>query len=73
MRYSKSDRIFTDVYCEAMYKFLYELTDPERRERKFRMDVSYFSGESVEVWFGFASLDGFRVSTSIYAGPVNVL
>ena len=70
---SKSDRIFTVAYCEARHEFQYEPYGAERRERQFQMDVSSFSGETTEVYFGFVSSDGELVSTSIYAGSINVL
>jgi hypothetical protein len=70
---SKSDRIFTIAYCENQHKFRYELSGAERRERQFLMDVSCFSGQQIEVYFGFASSNGALVSTSIYAGSLNVL
>ena len=37
------------------------------------MDVSNFSGQTIEVYFGFASNDGSHISTSVYAGSVKVL
>jgi len=70
---SKSDRIFTVAYCEARHEFYYQSHGAERRERQFQMDVSSFSGHRTEVYFGFASSDGELVSTSIYAGSINVL
>jgi len=70
---SKFDRIFTVAYCEMKHEFCYELSGAERRERKFLMDVSCFSGQRIEVWFGFESFDTSLVSTSIYAGSINVL
>ena len=70
---TKSDRIFVVVYCEAMHAFRYQPYGAERRERHFQMDVSNFRGQRTEVYFGFASFDGSLVSTSIYAGSVNIL
>lgn len=70
---SKFDRIFTVAYCETKREFSYELSGAERREPKFLMDVSCFSGQKIEVWFGFESFDASLVSTSIYAGSINVL
>ena len=70
---SKSDRIFAIAYCEATRTFQYEPYGAERRERQFLMDVYDYSGQRMEVYFGFTSLDGELVSTSIYAGSINVL
>jgi hypothetical protein len=70
---SKSDRIFAIAYCEATRTFRYEPYGAERRERQFLMDVSGYSGQRMEVYFGFTSLEGELVSTSIYAGSINVL
>lgn len=70
---TKSDRIFVVVYCETMHEFRYQPYGAERRECQFQMDVSNFSGQRTEVYFGFASFDGSLVSTSIYAGSVNIL
>ena len=70
---SKNDQIFTVAYCEMMHEFRYESLGPERGERQFLMNVSGFSGKQVEVYFGFASSTGLLVSTSIYAGSINVL
>jgi hypothetical protein len=70
---SKSDRIFAVAYCETRHQFEYELCGSERRERQFLMDVSRFSGQQIEVYFGFASSTGALVSTSVYAGRINVL
>ena len=70
---SKSDRIFTVAYCEARHEFQYQPSGAERRDRKFLMDVSCFSGKQVHVWFGFASPNGALVSTSVYTGSITVL
>jgi hypothetical protein len=70
---SKSDRIFVLVYNEQKHQFKYELSGPELRERQFLMDVSCFIGHQVEVWFGFSAASGTLVSSSVYAGSVNVL
>jgi len=70
---TKSDRIFVVVYCETMHAFRYQPYGAERRERHLQMDVSNFRGQRTEVYFGFASFDGSLVSTSIYAGSVNIL
>ena len=72
-RISKSDRIFVLVYSEATHQFQYELSGAERRERQFLMDVSRFSGQHIEIWFGFSSATGALVSSSVYAGSINVL
>jgi hypothetical protein len=70
---SKNDRIFTVVYCEELLGVCYETSGAERREQQYLMEVSDFSGKQVEVYFGFASTNGLFVSTSIYAGSINVL
>jgi len=70
---SKSDRIFVLVYNEATHQYKYELSGPERRERQFLMNVSRFSGQQIQVWFGFASASGALVSNSVYAGSIKVL
>jgi hypothetical protein len=70
---SKSDRIFVVTYCKTMHEFRSELSGPERRERQFLMDVSCFSGQQIEVWFGFSSASGALVSSSVYAGSIPVL
>jgi hypothetical protein len=70
---SKSDRIFIAVYCGSKDEFRHEQSGAERRERQFLMDVSGFSGQQVEVYFGFASLNDVFISTSIYAGSIKVM
>jgi len=70
---SRSDRIFTIAYCRKLTESRYEPCGAERRERKFLMDVSCFSGEDIEVWFGFESPAGENISTSVYAGTITVL
>ena len=72
-RISKADRIFALAYCETTHEFRYEPSGAERRDRQFLMDVSCFSGKKIEVYFGFASPAGAQISTSIYAGSINVL
>jgi hypothetical protein len=70
---SKSDRIFIAVYSEAMQESTCEPFGAERRERIYLMDVSRFSGQQIEVYFGFASPTGVLNSTSVYAGSIKVL
>lgn len=72
-RISKADRIFAVAYCEATHEFRYEPSGTERRERHFLMDVSCFSGQQIEVYFGFVSPTGVLKSTSVYAGSIQVL
>jgi hypothetical protein len=76
---SKTDRIFVAAYCEELNMWTYILDGPERREGEYLMDVALFSGKTLEVYFGFASAGSIissffnpLVSTSIYAGSINV-
>ncbi len=69
----KSDSLFVLVYSESTQQFRYELDGPERREKFFLMNVACFSKQRIEVWFGFASPNSLLVSTSIYAGSINIL
>jgi len=70
---SKSDKIFVAAYCEATHESKCEPFGSERRERKYLMDVSGFSGQRIEIYFGFVSPTGLLKSTSIYAGPITLL
>ncbi|WP_394330967.1 DUF6266 family protein, partial [Hydrotalea flava] len=46
---------------------------PARSTEQAVMDVSQFSGKTVETWIGFISADGKEIANSLYTGQVAVL
>lgn len=61
------------VYCPDTLHAIYTVNGPARSAEQAVMDVSQFSGKTVETWIGFMSADGKEIANSLYTGQVTVL
>jgi Family of unknown function (DUF6266) len=68
-----TDKAFAAVYCEAGQGWLTSDDGAARNAGSYTFDVVQFSGKAVHAYIGFLSADARFVSTSLYAGMVNVL
>ena len=68
-----TDQAFVAVYCIEMKKWLTGYSGPRRNTGIYLIDVSAFSGKSVQIYLGFLSAGSKFVSTSVYAGEVRIL
>ena len=67
-----SDKLYIAIYSEKLNRWIYRFSCAERYKRICRVDVSAFTGTRVQVWLGFVSADGKRVSDSLHAGELMV-
>ena len=68
-----TDRMFVAVYCGELKQWITKENGPSRNAFSYTLDVSAFSGKSVQTYIGFASDDAKYVTTSLYTGSVNIL
>lgn len=68
-----SDKAFVAAYCEELNRWVFSQNAAARNAGTLSMDVASFTGKSVQTWFGFVSAKGKQVTTSLFAGEVNVL
>jgi hypothetical protein len=68
-----SDLLFIAVFSQWRYCWMFENYGAYRSDRRYSMDVHILQGKPIQVYAGFISEDGLRVSTSIYLGIVRVL
>lgn len=61
------------VYCPDTLHAVYTVNGPARSAEQAILDVSQFSGKTVETWMGFMSADGKEIANSLYTGQVAVL
>lgn len=60
------------VYCAALKTTIYTLNGGTRSSASGNIDVSVFSGKTVETWLGFIAADGKNVANSFYTGELTV-
>jgi len=66
-----TDQAIVLVYNPAGARYVYDMEGAGRGEGEHTMTLpSDFSGDAVEVWVSFRSVNRQRISTSIYAGRV---
>jgi len=70
---NSTDRIFAAVYCEALSEWVTCEEGALRNAGSYTLDVADFSGKAVQPYIGFLSADGRFVSSTQYAGVVNIL
>jgi hypothetical protein len=68
-----TDQSFAAVYCEQLKKWDAWNQGPQRNAGSYTLDVSAFSGKAVHTYIGFLSADARFVTTSLYAGLINIL
>ena len=70
---NSTDRMFAAVYCEALTNWVTCEDCALRNAGSYTLDITDFSGKAVHPYIGFLSADGRFVSTTRYAGEVNIL
>jgi Family of unknown function (DUF6266) len=68
-----TDKAFVAIYCENEEQWQTRSEGPQRNAGSYTLDVTAFSGKAVHTYIGFLSADSQFVSTSLYAGLVNIL
>ena len=68
-----TDQAFVAVYCEALDQWITDGPGPQRNAGSYTLEVTEFYGKAVYTYIGFLSADAQFVSTSLYAGLVNML
>jgi hypothetical protein len=68
-----TDQFFATLYCEELKKWETRVNGPQRMAANYTLDVPGFSGKAVHIYVGFLSSDARFVTTSLYAGFVQVL
>ena len=68
-----TDSLFISVFNRHSKSWILELRAADRCECYFETDAGRFRNKKVQVYAGFLSADGYRVSTSLFLGEVRVL
>jgi len=68
-----TDQAFVAVFCEVLGQWTTSTRGPQRNAGSYTLDVAVFSGKAVQTYIGFLAADAQFVSTSVYAGEVNIL
>ncbi len=68
-----TDKAVLIVYCPDLDQSISTLAGADRTAAADTLDVSSFSGKTVQTWVAFITADGKNVSDSLFAGQVNVL
>ena len=66
-----TDQFFAALYCEELRKWETR-NGPQRNAGSYTLDVPAFSGKAVHTYIGFLSADAKFVTTSLYAGSINI-
>lgn len=69
-RAKPSDRAVLIVYCEALGQCIYSVGTTYRAAEAGTIEVSAFTGQTVQTWMAFVSRDGQQVSNSVYMGEL---
>jgi hypothetical protein len=67
---SGTDKAILVVYCPEMRSCMYTTSGAERSAGSDSLNVSSYSGKTVETWIGFFSENEREVATSIYTGSI---
>jgi len=67
-----TDQFFAAVYCEQLKRWITWERGPQRNAGSYTLDVPAFSGKAVHTYIGFLSADAKFVTTSLYAGLINI-
>jgi hypothetical protein len=68
-----TDQAFMAVYCADLEEWKTDFGGPFRNAGSYTLDVAAFSGNEVHAYIGFMSSGAKFISTSLYAGKVNIL
>jgi hypothetical protein len=68
-----TDKAFVAVYCADLKDWITNTEGPNRNAGSYLLEVTAFSGKAVQAYIGFLSADADFVSTSRYAGEVDIL
>jgi hypothetical protein len=68
-----TDQAFAAVYCPEMKDWRIFERGTQRNAGRYLLEIPAFSGKTVHAYIGFISDNGRSVSTSQYAGLLNVL
>lgn len=68
-----SDIAFVAAYNEELNHWIFNQSAVTRNAGTYSLDVTAFSGKSVQTYIGFVSAGGKIVSNTVYTGMVNVL
>jgi len=68
-----TDQCFAALYCEELKKWESREKGSQRNAGSYTLDVPAFSGKAVQTYIGFLSADAKFVTTSLYAGSIDIL
>ncbi len=68
-----SDMVFVAAYNQELDEWEFVEDAAARNAGTFTMDLTPFSGKTVQTYMGVFSADGKKVSESLYIGAVNIL
>jgi Family of unknown function (DUF6266) len=68
-----TDQAFAAIYCRENDAWQSRSAGAQRNAGSYTLDITAFSGKAVHAYIGFLSAGGKFVSTSQYAGLVNIL
>jgi hypothetical protein len=68
-----TDMAFVAVYNDTLNRWIFKQNIAARNAGNYTLDVTAFSGKTVQTYFGFISADGNSVSDSLFTGQVNAL
>ncbi len=68
-----TDRLFVAIFNRESKTWIFNADATSRLACHYSMDASRYQGKPVQVYVGFISLDGKRISTSLFLGEVRVL
>lgn len=67
-----TDKALLVAYCPALNQCIYTTGSASRSAVTDSLNLSAFSGQQVQTWIGFISLDSQNVANSIFTGEVTV-
>ncbi|HEX3025509.1 MAG TPA: DUF6266 family protein [Chitinophagaceae bacterium] len=67
-----TDQAILMVHCPAAGQTVYTVAGAARNAEAAQLDVTAFSGKTVQTWIAFITEDGNDVSDSLFTGEVNV-
>jgi hypothetical protein len=68
-----TDRLFVAIFNREFKTWIFNAYATSRLACHYSMEAGRFQGKPVQVYAGFVSLDGKRISTSLFLGVVRVL
>jgi hypothetical protein len=67
-----TDQFFAALYCEELKKWETRQNGPQRNAGSYTLDVPAFNGKAVHTYIGFLSADAKFVTTSVFAGSIDI-